>query len=374
MSSELHKRLQSLRSTERRIKPDAVWIRATRATLLMQVGNTLPTKRVSIVEGTQQVVRHFFIANLSGVLRKPVMAFVSLLAVVAGGSFMSVSAAERSLPGDFFYGLKLATEQAQLAMTSSKDEKLKLKTEFTTRRVGELKKVAADSKTDGTNNGARIKQVAEILKSDLNTLKQQLSDVKQDGSSESVVAAAKLVDQKTNEVITALQESKADVSPDAKAAVTDAQSAAADASVNAIEVLVEKHQESNDVVPVQDVTDAIQNHANAVANATQDSQMPLELQGVTSTLLMSTSTTVASFVQTLSTSTVETVSSTAALPGIVDQVKDLTTQAFTLQKEKDQKDAQQAADGGTQTGSASSTSLVPTDTSTTSTSSSPPVQ
>jgi myosin heavy subunit len=347
----------------------------------MQVGNTLPTKRVSVVEGAQQVVRHFFVANLSGVLRKPAMAAVSLLAVIAGGSFMSVSAAERSLPGDFFYGLKLATEQAQLAMTSSKDDKLKLKTEFTTRRVSELKTVAASKDGDPTNN-ARVKQVAEILKSDLNTLKQQLSDVKQNGSSESVVAAAKLVDQKTNEVITALQTTKADMSPDAKAAVTDAQSAAADASVNAIEVLVEKHQESNNIVPVQDVTEAIQNHANAVASATQDSQVPLELQGSTSsTSLFSATTTVAAFVQTLSTSTTETVSSTAALPGIVDHVKDLTTQAFSLQKEKDQKDVQQAANAEQQnTAASSSVPLMPTDgtapdgSTSTTTSSSPPVQ
>lgn len=368
MSSELTKRLQSLRSIERRIKPDAAWVKATRATILMQVGNTLPTQQASRMESVNQAVQHFFVANILGVIRKPVMAIVSIVAVVAGGSMMSVSAAERSLPGDFLYGLKLATEQAQLALTTSREEKLKLKTEFTSRRVSELTQVAATAKSQDRAGGDRVKQVAEILKSDLSTIKEQLGDVRQNASPEVSAAAAKLVDQKTNEVITALQQTKADISPDAKAAVTEAQSAAADASVKAIEVLVERHQESNDIVPVQDVTDAIQNHATAVASATQDSFVPLEFGDVSST----TATSVAAFVQSWATSTVMTASSSLVLPNLVDQVKDLTVQAFTLQKEKDQKEVLQAntplpPDGS---GTVTSTQMVPGNGSSTTTSSS----
>lgn len=354
MSKDLHTRLQSLRSTERRITPDAVWVRATRATLLMQVGNTLPTSRVSRTQRAREIVRHFFTVNVNGLIRKPLMAALSTFIVLTGGSIMSVSAAERSLPGDFLYSLKLATEQARLAWVSSKEEKLKLKTEFTGRRVTELKAVALTEKND-----ERVKQVTEILKSDLNTLKEQLGDMKKDATSANAVVAAKLVDQKTNEVIAALQETKTNMSPETKAKMTEAQSVAADTGVKAIEVLVEKHQESNDIVPVADVAEAIQNHANTLAGV---SQGPLELVLGSAT---ATPASVVTLVQSYATSTTASASSSLELPNLMDQMKDMTTQVFVQQKEIDQKAVTNAA-------SSSSAASAPTVTSTAPTASSSP--
>jgi len=325
----------------------------------MQVANTIPTNRVSRIERLREVVRHFFTVNFGGLVRKPLMAALSILVVAMGGSIMSVSAAERSLPGDFLYGLKLATEQARLAWVSTKEDKLKLKTEFTGRRVNELKEVATHVKSD-----ARVQQVAEILKSDLNTLKEQLGDMKNDATSEDAVAAAKLVDQKTNEVITTLQGTKTDMSPETKAKVTEAQSVAAETSVRAIEVLVEKNQESNDLVPVADVTEAIQNHANTVASVTQ---APLEVLGSAS----STPSSVASLAQAMATGTSASASSSAELPKLMDQVKDMTTQAFAAQKAIDLEEVAASASStasGEAAASASSTeSSAPVDASSSST-------
>ena len=333
---------------EHSIKPDAVWVQATRERLVSQMGQVAPATQVSSVERLRENYLSV-IQRIGVVVRKPMMALASILLIVAGSSMMSVSAAERSLPGDFLYGLKLATEQARLAWVSSQEDKLKLKTEFTQRRVQELKTVASTKNDDG-----RVQQVAEILKSDLSTLKDQLSDVKASASPENVVVAAKLVDQNSNEVISALQEAKAGLSPATQQTVTQAQSAAADTGVNAIEVLVEKNQESSTIVPVSDVAEAIQNHTDAVAAI---AQLPLNISTSTSaaleassTELGASSTTVASLIASIATSTASIqsiaaatgtsatssaaadASSTASLPQLVNRLKNVTVQVFALQQ------------------------------------------
>lgn len=315
--TDIKQRIAELRSIERRVTPDAAWMRRTRDTLLMQVKNTLPTRAATRRESLREAIRHFAATNAGAILRKPVMAVMSMVALAMGGSLMSVSAAERSYPGDFFYGLKLATEQARLAWVSSKNDKLKLKTEFTDRRVQELREVASVRKD---NEG--VKQVAEILKRDMNTIKEQLTDVK-DTSPEDAVEAAKLVDQKSVEVMNALQETKPGLGLDTKQKMTDAQSVAADTSVKAIEVLVEKSQEASSTVPAADLAKAIESHANAVLSATQADN----LSGATST-----TSTVTLLVQNIASSTASGATSTLELSKVVDQMKDLTTQAFAEQK------------------------------------------
>ncbi len=329
MSKELHTRLRELRATNKNIKPDEAWVKATRETLMMQVHNTLPTSgKVSLGERIKYIVKYLLPKGAVRWVSRPVMAMLAIVAVLTGGSIMSVSAAEQSLPGDLLYGLKLATEQARLAMTSEKGDKLKLKTEFTGRRVEELKKVATtDQKTE------KVAQVAEILKRDLNTMKEQLNDVANESSADEAVEAAKMVDQKSNDVINALQETKDQLSPETIEKVTEAQSVAADTGVKALEVLVEKHQQDNGSVPVLDVAQALQDHAKAVTDATMSDATSTLPIATSSTLPIATSSTVV-LSDLASTTTASTTSE--SLSSLVSQVKDATTQAFAMQKAKDQ--------------------------------------
>ena len=312
--------------TERHIKPDAAWRRATRETLVMQIGNTLPLGKATLSERTRAYGQFISMSRLGEFLRTPAMAALSLLAVLTGGSMLSVSAAERAMPGDIFYGLKLVSEQAQLAMAGTKEDQLKMKTRFTDRRVNELQVVAKDD-----SKKAQVVQVAEILKRDLNTMKQQLTDVTKDVSPENAVAAAKMVDQKTNEVISALQETKVLLSPESVEKVTEVQSVAADMGVKAIEVMVEKHQESSETITESDVQQAIQGHTKVVTDMLASSLA----QGDAS----STSSTIAIPPVIAASSTV----STSTLPELVSQMKDVTSQVFTLQKAQDQLDIAAAA-------------------------------
>lgn len=328
MSNDTLRRLRSLRTTKQHIAPDAAWVRATRATLLMQVKNNLPPAESMTVAGRVRGTFSAFMPRSFGPwVHRPMLLAMSLLAVLTGGSIVSVSAAEQALPGDLLYSLKLATEQARLAFTPVKEEKLKLKTEFNTRRVKELKSVA-----DDTEHPDRVVQVAEILKSDLNTLQQQLNEVVENSSAENAVAAAKLVDKSSTDVISALQETKEGLSPENKEKVTEAQSAAADTSVKAIEALADAHEQSSDIVSAADVEQALKDHAKIVSEATSES---LTMSSSTpGTLLAATSTTQILTDIASSSSTISTTSAT--LPELIGQVKDASAQAFAQQMLKEQ--------------------------------------
>lgn len=265
MSKDLQERLRLLRNVQGHVDPDEAWVRATRETILMQVRNSLPSEPLSWSKQISQAFRSFRISHAFQWVRGPAVAVISVFLVVLGSSVASVSAADRSLPGDFLYSLKLVAEQAQLAMTSTKEEKLKLKIEFTQRRGEELKRVVTE---DVTSKPARVEQTAEILKRDLDTVKQQLDDVKQSSPASNVVEVAKLVDQASNTILKQLQETKSSLPDVSIGKVIEAQAVAADTGVNAIEVMMEKQNESPDAVLATDVAMAVASHAKTVADAT----------------------------------------------------------------------------------------------------------
>ncbi len=342
MNKEATKQLDKIKLMRQSIKPDTAWVKETRATILMQVKNTLPTKKDAWSKKLGQVYGFIFPQEIFTWVSRPVLAGLALILVVAGGSIMSVSAAEKSLPGDFLYGLKLASEQARIVMTGPKEDKLKLKTEFTSRRIDELKQVVSMPNGDTKD---KVVQVAEILKHDVKTLKDQLNDVAQSASPDATAAAAKMVDKQSNEVIAVLRDAKDSLPPEDKEKVTEAQSAAADTGVKAIEVMAEKNQESEDVFPASDLVQAMQDHAKIVTEVTQLDQ-PLEFAtGASGTPSMASST------LNMLANSLNSSSTVAGLPELLDKMKDETTQAFALQKTKDQLAAASSSQSGVTDGS-----------------------
>lgn len=320
MSRELKQRLSALRLLGSRVKPDTAWVKATRETILMQAKNSVPTAPVRPLGQVGSFIRSFFPQNTFKIARGPLMAALSIFAMVLGGSVASVSAAENSLPGDLLYSLKLATEQARLALTSGKEEKLKLKIEFTSRRADELKNVAEQ----GKKKSEKVVQAAEILKRDLNTVNKQLEEVKNDAEPAKAVEMAKFVDQKTTELVQKLQDSKVILSVETKEKVTEAQAAAADTAVKAIEVLVEKHNESSDVIPETEVVQIMQVHTTNMASAIGNPA----LAATSSAFIVANST------------------SSAPLTEAVEQMKVATQSAFAAQKAAEQTEAGLSADPG----------------------------
>lgn len=334
MSQQLLGKIKKIRSMARRTKPDAAWVSATRSTLLMQARNSMPTAAVEKKSAIKEWVK--FLAPIFAVnkwVRTPVFAVMVVIVAIFGGSLISVSAAEKALPGDLLYSVKLATEQARLALAKNPQDKVKLKTEFTERRVDEMKQVVASPIQDRAD---KVIQTAETLKRDLHTIKQQLGDLQSQTSPETVKETAKIVDEKTNAVVQALQASKDTMTPEEKIKVTEAQVAASDTSVKAIEVLVDAHKTAGDVVTEQDVVDVVKSHNESVAK-TMAQAVGLNPNSVTSTVSMS-----------LPLTTKEMASSTASAIEQVTQAQKSLTEADQLVTEQKMDEAVEKLKIGTQ--------------------------
>ncbi len=352
MNYNLFKKIKDIRQAMGQVQPNDQWRKDTRSILLMQVKNTLPKETVSSPLDLMKYLAPVFSFKW---LRTPAFAIVGILLALFGGSLLSVSAAEQSLPGDLLYSVKLATEQARLALAKNPEDKVLLKSEFTGRRVDEMKLAIAKPSADRSN---KIVQTAEVLKRDLHTLKQQLEDTKNVVSPDKVKDVAKVVDQQAATVVQTLQESKQDLSPEDKAKVSEAQMAASDTAVKALEVLADAHQQDAAAVTQQDMVDAIKNHNESVvrtiaetlslATSTTCGNCNLLQASGTSTPASTAIKQVAEAQKTFSSA--DKLVSENKIDEAMDLIKTGTTQVFTAQKTLEESDVQLVA------GSASSTS------------------
>lgn len=311
---EFQRKLQSIRSTERGITPDPAWVLRTRETLLMQVSNSLSAKPAPAHHQLREFWRRFVPTQWLELVRGPVFAVISILGIVAGGSIMSVSAAEQSLPGDFLYPIKLAGEQTQLIFTKSRSEKLKLKTGFVERRVKEIQAIASGNEP---KKGERIKAAAETLRRDLDTVKNQLIEVSDNKDKEDslgqVVEAAKLVDQKSTEVAATLKDVKSSLPVEAQGKVGEVETAAVATGVKALQVLIDSHDhpDAKGEVTEEDLSKSIQGKVDGLQdqitsatekiisanNATTGTQGLLTASSTLLTLNASTSSAAAPLIQ-----------------------------------------------------------------------------
>ncbi len=324
MNRDLYRIIRSLRDRERGINPDPAWLRSTRETLLMQVKNTMPSAETEAIRRRLPIFAPLT-ARVMRTLRGPAVATLSISTVVLGGSIASVSAAENAIPGDTLYTVKLVTEQARLALASTKQDKVKLKAEFTIRRVAELKTIVS---TPVSKKEERASQAADILKRDLDTLKQQLADVQVDSSGSDVADIAKTVDKNAVEVVKALNETKDGFSPEVKEKVVAAQVQAADVGIKALEALVDVHADAgNTSVSDSDIGSSLAAHAE-VAAVTVAATKAL-VGSVTSTRELTQDA-------EASLNAVQQLVDDNRLDEAVGMIKDATTKSFTAQQQAEE--------------------------------------
>jgi len=276
-------KLSSIRHAERVIAPDAAWVSRTRLRVMTQVKRDL-TSGVSFSQDKPTVSSRVS-SRLMQWMRAPALVTASIVTAVFGGSLLSVSASERALPGDLLYPIKLASEQTQLALTSDPADKLRLKTQFVGRRVDEIKTLAA-----GPVAPDRLVQATQVLKRDLDTVKNQLQEVKQAVSAPTAVEVAKLVDQQSDDVAQQLKAVKSTVPEDVKSSVADAEVAAVHTGVSAVAVLIDAKTSTSsaDVISDADVAAAIQNKVDGIQATLTDASAKLVQSSSTTAAASST--------------------------------------------------------------------------------------
>lgn len=176
-----------------------------------------------------------FMASLPGVftdmVARPIALSSMLMAMVLGGWITSVNASLDTLPGDAFYGIKLVSESAQLALASS-DTKSRLHAEFASRRLNEITTLVSkegNSDTRKSNVQTAIngfnKQIASV-----NVHMQASTD------KDKVVELARIIDQKSTELENVLE--LAEDSGESHVVITEAVVESEEVKVKVVEALV----------------------------------------------------------------------------------------------------------------------------------------
>lgn len=319
---ELQQKLRSIRHAERGIHPDPAWVLRTRGVVLAEVKKGLPTVRLTGGQRLRIAMRSFVPSQLVTMARGPVLAVLSILSVVAGGSIASVSAAEKSIPGDLLYSVKLATEQTQIIFAKTRADKLKLKTDFVQRRVSEIKEIVG---SDVPEKKERIKEATEILKRDLDTVKNQLNEVTDQDTAGQAAQAAKLVDRKSTELVNTLKDVKTTVPQEVRSNVAEAEAAAVNTGVRAVQVMIDTkdNPDAKDVVTndelvrsLHDKVEGLQQNISDAAQRLVDSGVATSTDGMvaSSTVSLGASVSASSSISILAPATTGTASS-------VDQLK-----------------------------------------------------
>lgn len=331
---QLKTALRLMRAAEGRIRPDAAWLARSRNQLLQACRRDA---RVRPAPSFVVRVRAFFGAfvprPVMDFARGPVMAVLSVFGVVIGGSLASVSAAERAVPGDLLYPVKLASEQAQIMMQAPPDQ-LKLKATFVERRGQEIKQLVQTN----APQPQKIKQIqlaADQLKQDLDAVKLQLHDVTSSGSASQAVAVAQDVDQKSGRLLQTLNEVKDAIPQDAQRNIAEAQVAAVSTGVKAVQVLIDKRNDPGvqELVSNEDLKRVVTEHVQGLENGIEDTTKKVDQAKTASQMaIAAASTTIGVLPTTTSTAAMEEASTTAAL--LVDPLDQLKAARATLQETK----------------------------------------
>jgi hypothetical protein len=227
--SKLTKQLNSLKD-----HPQAGWVSSDtkdrgREVLMAAIGGDRP--QVVEVEN-QEGVASYYGWNAIRMFTRPVTAGALVFVLLFGGWFTTAHAASASLPGDTLYGLKLVTERAQLAVSST-ERRAVLHTEFAQRRLEEV--AVLQSRGDSV----LVSQAMEAFRDELQGAQEELLILREDGNVETI-AIASVIDQKVgdlNDSLTSLEGAEETIDD-----VDESKKVAREVSDSAVGTIVDAHE------------------------------------------------------------------------------------------------------------------------------------
>lgn len=284
-----HAQLRQLLNEFRSVEPDSAWVKEQRQALLRSIGQKTITT-FSFNDRIRHIIHALVPSSARSFLRGPVTAVLSGVGIIIGGSMASVSAAERSIPGDLLFPIKLASEQTRLVLTNDRTERVRLKGEFVNRRVEEIKQIA---QTNVEKKPERLKEATEILRRDLDTVKNQLTESAQETPTDRA-KVAKIVDQTGTDVVDGLAEARLSLPSGIRSQVAEVEASAASASFKAVKVIIDsQNQDPNTekIVSKEELLNSINLKVAGVSEHVSSATQQLADVGISSTTVMGTSVT-----------------------------------------------------------------------------------
>ncbi len=211
---ELLKQLNSLKET---VKPDAEWQADNREILLSQIN---AQTRLDFAKNKFKLLPNLFQRKFAMSVLKPMVSLMIILVFVFGAWTASVSATQKSLPGDLFYNIKLTTERVQVNLTLNDEKRANLEIAFAQRRLEEIEKIIEQ------NEPYNLAVPLQKFRENMNNVKSNLAKL-EIKDKESAVKIANLIDEKTAEyveVLTDQQEKSLEVALNTEEAITASKS------------------------------------------------------------------------------------------------------------------------------------------------------
>ncbi|MFH2136288.1 MAG: DUF5667 domain-containing protein [Patescibacteria group bacterium] len=190
MSADIMKKIKDLKG----IAPRAEWKKSNRDVLMSEIKSTTPAMNERWTMELSKIVFPWRVMKLAA---RPVLALVSVFALVLGGG-LSVSASQLALPGDALYGLKIASEKVQVALTFDKKESAKIHVELAGKRINEIKQIKENTDSD-QKKIKKINVAMDKFKEEISTVQNKLENLNKESSAANTVEFAKIVDNKTTE-------------------------------------------------------------------------------------------------------------------------------------------------------------------------------
>jgi len=260
MYRDVIKQLKALKSGE--AKPNEEWLKRNRDVLLSQIKNTVGTKSSSklsldrVWESMSILLPHSFVYK---VLR-PVTVIMLILGMGIGGWIATVAASSGSLPGEWLYPAKIATEKTQVVMANvvgDKNTETNLHVEFAKRRALETQKIISTSNPDKIQIAA---ETVNNLKGEIQSVNNNLQEIA--STTDASAQMVKSVNQNTQQINDVLQDVKANLlvgtsTDNLSTQVTEVNNLVKDTSVKAVEVMVAKHLQGDNSVSKDEVKQVI---------------------------------------------------------------------------------------------------------------------
>ncbi len=158
----------------------------------------------------------------------------SLMMIIVFGPWLALKASEASLPGEFLYTVKKASEDIQEVVTSDQN-KTRLRVEFANRRLEELARITNDSFTPLEERNEKTREVITDFRDNLASFSQNIKGI---SSKEEAVIVA----QKTKQLKENLDKTKGEV-PLLKDEINGAEKAINEINQEILSVLTGKTEE-----------------------------------------------------------------------------------------------------------------------------------
>lgn len=277
MSQEITSQLNKIRDLNSRINPDQAWVVQNRQKLMSQINNTVNAETVKSGFSWDKfwsLTGIFFPGKFAQQVLQPVAMFALLFVFITGGWIASAGATANCLPGDICYGVKLATEKTQemvLSVTGSGESQTQLQLEFAGRRADEFKKVVEHSSSNTSENATlAIKHLQDSIKSASDRLK-DVNEV----DPQKAVDLTKDLNDKTGEIAitlkTATQATSTD--PSISKEVADTNKILNEASITAIEVVVQNQADGKLVDSQAKVKDLVEKKIDSIISDINNSNL-----------------------------------------------------------------------------------------------------